>query len=461
MAPISRRRLPGWLWLVLLAGLAVPWSGRSASPAPSGTPSGFADTLTTFSQSGQFVVTGPRSKRPGTMELLDPENPVRELTPQTVAVSCERVKAAVLEVLEIPDAWRTGGGGMGKILVSIDATVRTNRSVAVQASPFERGWQFRLALPTRIDETRLVRALTQALLLELANRPGNQRLGEPPLWLVEGLTQAVLAESPEGVILQPQTRAMTVIRVDETAGRLRDRLRRRAPLSFYQLSQPDLDAMDERAWDHYGACAHLCVRELLRVPEGRDRLLRWLRSLQGFWNWQTGFTDAYRPVFHSLLDVEKWWALTLANAVGRDATSATWPAAFALRKLDEALHPVGILPGTGARPGRLQLEEVLNRWEFDRQVPLLRQLLQQMHAIRISSPPEVAALVFRHIDIIEEYLVVRGRQGPYTSMRGQVPPSVKIATRTAVSRLRELQSERDRLAAAAAEPAPGNPPAGT
>lgn len=426
--------------------------GRSvAAPSPS---SGFAETVTTFSQSGQFVVTGPRTTPSLSLQTRLPTDRERNLTPQTLAVSCEQVKRGILDLLGLPDLWRTGGGGMGKILVSIDATVRTNRSIGVQASPYERGWQFRVALPTRMDETRLVRGLTQAILLELANRQGNQRLGEPPLWWVEGVTQAVLANSPEGLILQPRTRAMVVVHLDETLAKVREQLGRRAPLAFHELAQPDLDSMDPRAWEHYGACAHLCVRELLRLPDGRQRLVRWMGSLQSHWNWQTGFTEAFSPGFRSLLDVEKWWAISLAHFTGRGA-AATWPPPFALRKLEDALRPFGIRPGGAARAERLNLEEVIVTWDFDRQLPLLRQLFQQLHAIRLSSPPEVAALVYRYIDVLDEYLTARGRQGSLSAMRGQIPASVKLVTRRAVGRLRELEGERHRLQASPPEASPG------
>jgi hypothetical protein len=155
------RRGLAWGWLVLVI------VGRSVGAAPG--PS-FGETATTLSESGQFVVTGPRTATRRPMETRRPGEKIRELTPQTLAVSCERVKDAVLGALEIPDRWRAGGGRTGKIFVGIDPTLRTNLPLAVEASVFEQGWQFRVAVPPRVTEDRLVRVMTQAVAMELASR---------------------------------------------------------------------------------------------------------------------------------------------------------------------------------------------------------------------------------------------------------------------------------------------------
>lgn len=429
-----------------IAGLSiVRGADPGASPRPTiPPPPPFAETVTTFSQTGQFVVSGPRPKTPRPIETRPSREAPRELTAQTLAVSCERVKSEILRALELPDTWRAGGGSSGKILVAIDASVRTNTSLAVAATPYERGWQFRLALPLALSEDRLVRALTEAIVTELASRAGNQRLGEPPLWFVEGLTQTVLAAVPGGVIVQPQTRGISDVRLDEALAGVRRELARQPPVGFHELGQPDLSRMDQRRWATYSACAHLFVHELSRRPDGREQIVRWLGTLQKYWNWQTGFTEAFQPGFRSLLDAEKWWALTLANFTGRNPAAA-WPVAFALRKLDESLQPVGVLPGAGGRASRLAIPEIIGSWDFPRQTSVLRQTLQQLHAIRLSSPPELTPIVSRYIDVLEEYLDARSRSGLAPMVRGQAPPSPKLLIREAVGRLRELDGERARL----------------
>ena len=117
------------------------------------------------------------------------------------------------------------------------------------------------------------------------SRNGNQRAGEPTLWVVEALTQSVIASSPDGIILQPQTRIVASLRVGERYAAVRTRLARQAPLSFHELSQPDLSRMSATDWDHFAACSHLCLHEMHRLPEGNARLARWLMGLQKNWNW--------------------------------------------------------------------------------------------------------------------------------------------------------------------------------
>jgi hypothetical protein len=168
-----------------------------------------------------------------------------------------------------------------------------------------------------------------------------------------------------------------------------------------------------------------------------------------------GFIEAFQPQFRSLLDVEKWWALAAANFTGRNAASA-WSTPFALRKLDDALHPLGVARGVGGRPARLSVEEVLVTWDFSRQGPLLRQLLQQLQSLRVNAPPKVGALMYRYAEVLGDYLDARGRAGFSPVTRGRAPGNVKLILRQAVGDLRDLDAARARLAA---EPEPPAKPA--
>ena len=52
--------------------------------------------------------------------------------------------------------------------------------------------------------------------------------------------------------------------------------------------------------------------ELLRLPDGRACLQRMLAQLPQHYNWQFAFLEAFHARFERPLDVEKWWALSLA-----------------------------------------------------------------------------------------------------------------------------------------------------
>jgi hypothetical protein len=175
-------------------------------------------------------------------------------------------------------------------------------------------------------------------------------------------------------------------------------------------------------------------------------LRRWLAELQQHWNWQAGFVDAFDPVFRSLLDVEKWWSLTVAHFTSRNPVQA-WSAETALRKLDLALQPVGVLPLSGNQVVRLRLDTVINEWEFGRQLPVLRQFLRQMQVLAANSPPNVAQLALRYAGVVERYLEDRGRAGFAPQGRGQPMPTIRGAALEAVGRLRALEEARARLVA--------------
>lgn len=417
----------------LLAG-ALP---TKAAQAPA-----FPKDLATTSQSGQFIVTGPRVPGLSPPREFQPGAGPRTLTPQTLAVACDRIKSEALRALALPDLWRNAGA---YIHVDIEPTQRTNAPVPIEAAPYENTWKYRVRVPSSISEERLTRAIVQAVVLDLANRAGNQRAAEPPLWLIEGITRTVLHNTVEGTLPTPETRTSIQVRRVDALAQVREQFARTAPPSFNELSQPDLEVMQDRDWARFSAGAHLCFHELRRLPGGIDRIRDWVFHLQNHWNWQTGFIDAFHPIFRSLLDTEKWWAITLANFTGRDAAQA-WPADFTLRKLDEALQPVGILPSAGSVARRMSLEEILTEWEFPRQLPVFRQLLQQLHAIRINAPPELRSLVYRYIDLVDSYMDQRAG-APLTPMvRGQTSPRPKLIVRETVRRLRELDGERARAA---------------
>ncbi len=416
------------------------------------------------SRSGQFMVIGDKASndRGPLVTLHSPAsaNAVIDLTPQTLVVSCERVKTEILRDLDLPDRWRAYGDRTGRILIGIDATVRTNEPSVVAASKFEEGWRFEIALPPSLTEDRLVRVLTEAILTELGSRATNERPGEPPLWLVEGLTQELLADHPGGLVPRPQSRLVADLRFGERLGRVRSRLSQGAPLGFHDLCQPDLSRMDMPDWELYSACSYLLVRELARLPQGTPRLANWIVNLQRHWNWQSGFLESFDPIFRSLLDVEKWWAVTLANFTGR-TPAQTWPAEFALRKISEALQPVGILPSAGGRADPLDLEVIISDWDFTRQLPVLERVLQQARIIAFNAPPEIRALALRYADAIEEYLQDRQRSGYAPVGRGRITATANGVERAAIGRLRELEGERRRLETdlgkAAAHPTPASP----
>src|SRR5688572_901083 len=135
---------------------------------------------TVNSSSGQFVVRGPTiAQLSANSEFAG--STLIELDPNTLAVTCERIKQALLRELTMADVWR------GRIYLQINSTLSTNQPPIIFAKPYYDGWQYQVELARSIDRSRLVSGLVQVLLMEIANRNAGLRSAEIPLWLSEGV----------------------------------------------------------------------------------------------------------------------------------------------------------------------------------------------------------------------------------------------------------------------------------
>ncbi len=136
-------------------------------------------------------------------------------------------------------------------------------------------------------------------------------------------------------------------------------------MTFEALSWPTEQDLADDAGDLYRGSAQLFVGELLRLPDGRACLQAMLARLPQHHNWQFAFLEAFHTHFQRPLDVEKWWALSLAQASGRDAAQA-WPLAESWQKLDQAIHAaVQVRTRTNELPLRAEvsLQTIIREWD--------------------------------------------------------------------------------------------------
>jgi hypothetical protein len=335
--------------------------------------------LTMRSRSGQFVVNGlsvtPRFIGYGLTNTVD----YVRLDPAVLAVSCERIKETLLSALDIADAWR------GQVNVRIFAVRLDNEPVRFTSIRYKDGWAYGLEVPDWILRSRLVMAVVQAVLTELANRQSTERTAELPTWLLEGMTAYLLANNPDDLTLEPTTRTMKRHGTEESLEPIRQFLRTRSALTLDQLSWPkaDIDPV-------YTHCAHLFVHELLSLRGGRRSMAKMVARLTENYNWQTTFLAAFNVHFRGLTDVDKWWALTVAHFTGRDPMSL-WPLGEALAHLDEALvTPVQVRGKNSTLPGttHVKLQAIMAEWDERRQESLLAEKVTHLQALRLRSPPE-------------------------------------------------------------------------
>ncbi|MCP5522071.1 MAG: hypothetical protein H7A46_11045 [Verrucomicrobiales bacterium] len=416
------------LWLPLVALLLVP----------------SASAVTVFSSTGQFVIHSPHASTTSlSLVAPDPVSGRVVLEPDSLAVGCERVKAALLAELGLPDRWQ------GKIHVKLRPTLSAAQVPVVSGSRFADGWYFALETPEELPPQELVRSLVMVLLLELADRTPGPNGAEVPLWLSEGLTAEVLARvGPD--LVPPQT--PVVARVGGSFGQLssssrlmvlsqtptateqqmlqrgewgrgfevraanrvdaRRRMRAEGALSFAELSLPAGDDLRGEAGRRYRDCAQAFLNQLRALPDGDRLLQQMLGGLTHCLNWQTAFVTTYRSHFPTLLDVEKWWALA-SHRYATVGVVDVWPAARAAGAMDGILSVIlATTTGPGAVPvqERVSLTDAMTRLQLGEFVRVIGLKQRQLAVLLLHSPPAVAGLCQEYSSLFGLYLELCGQQ---------------------------------------------------
>lgn len=440
--------------VLLLAGLLIPTSLLPAATFP-------ARGAVTESSSRQFTVHGQRPN-PGQLRTQDsiPENPTVTLDVDILATTCERVKKAFLEELQMPDAWQ------GRITLAIDASAPPDSGLLVTGSRFGDSWHYQVLVPEKVSSQTLVRGLIEVLLLEFCNRNAHQKGADLPYWLVTGMSQDILAANPARLVIQPQTRTITSFSRPDPLAEVRRTLETHRPLTFNEIALPAGDLLSGARKGVYAACAQLFYREWIRLTPNRAPVINFLWTLPDTLNWQTAFLAVYKPQFPRMLDVEKWWAVTLLNTTHRDP-NRFWSWDDSLRRLDDLLTVQAQL-STQSRElphkNRLTLQQVINTWTPAIQLVVMRQKLTQLVALRPQTTPELAPLVERYIQTIEQFIQRKQNPGLSATPRNPAVPSYVLITLDTTRQLDELDRQRQTAHAVGPNPTPGadtnttNPP---
>lgn len=423
---------------------------------------------TTRSVSGQFIITASEQAMPSAAIAHNARGlGLVQLAPTLTAVSCERVKTAVLRQFKMSDAWK------GRVTVLIVPATVADQNPAITATLFRDGWYYRLELPSEVKVERFVRAVVQVVLLEIANRRAGENSAEIPRWLGEGMTQHILASEPDVLLhaaqlLHPAGSPDGVrreLRAPDSLARARKTLAERPALTFDELSWPTPEHARGERLQLYQHSAQAFVHYLLRLNQGEVALRDFLTLLPANLNWQTSFLRAFKPHFGMLLDVEKWWAVCIASFTGRNQWQM-WPPEVAIEKLDVALlAEVETRANPEAAPVRssVRLQIALTEWDVYRQRIAMEMALNRLNSLRHNVPPELITVVDEYRVALETYLGKREKMESAGKLRGQVIPSTKIIATEAARRLDALDARRDMwrqefTAAAADRTGPGSVP---
>jgi hypothetical protein len=405
---------------------------------------------THYSLTRQFVIISSRDVPNAYARMPSSATNLVRLDPNFLAVSCERIKKALLAELGAPDRWR------GKISLQLHSFNNAAENVVITSTKYGDRWSYWVDLPDRIEKSRLVATVVEMLLLEMANRDGADRSAEIPAWLSQGLAEQLLLSTTLELVVQPPTETesgVTLRRLfhdDRRANPLaqaHDELLNTAPLTLEELSWPGDRSFTGDAGQAYRSCAQVFVVELLRLNNGRSLMHDFITELPHHLNWQISFLKAYQSRFSGLRDLEKWWALRMVNFIGRDL-SRTWPGPESLRKLDEVIRPtVQVRTAVDQLPMRTEvtLQTIIRDWDFLRQSQMLQTKLQQLALLRNQVSPEVVPLVDSYRKVLEVYLRNRTKAGFTRLVNARSTPGLDRIAQPILQELDRIDTQRDQL----------------
>ena len=421
------------------------------------------------SVSGQFVIT---VLPPATRYYIHPEvgtnRELIRLDAPLLAVSAERFKLSLWRLLGLgtDSAWN------GKIFLNLRPARSTDEEVLIASEPFIRTWNYRLELPDLISRNRYARALSAALLLEIANRhaPVGGHPAAVPQWLADGLARLVLEADSDQVILATPTKTVplatpgkTATVVDLPLTRLNETRRGIDPLAdarrvlqnspaltFDQLSWPADDQLRGNDGGVYLASAQLFVSRLLDLPDGGARLRNMLARLPACENWQTAFYAAFQKFFQRPLDVEKWWSLQVVNFAAHDP-GPRWTAAVGSRKLDALLLvPVDIRYHTNAWPVHtdISLQAALRSVAPEQLDEILFIKLRDLDLIQFRLSAQMAGLAAGYRAALADFIgEQKNRSGTQAARKHSQARKSRASTETTIKKLDELDSQRRKMEA--------------
>jgi len=398
--------------------------------------------ISTRSVSGQFIVVGPKQiSTIASSFAVRTNSQLIRLDPALLAISAERIKDSLWHELGINNQWR------GQIFLALHSARSPDENVTIVSTKFSGGWDYHVELPDILSRTRFMRAMTGVTLLEFANRNADARSAEIPPWLVDGLSQELLAPGDSETILSSpdstingfaENRTVTTQRgLDPLAGARRV-LNNSAALTFDQLSWPDDDQLFGEDGGIYRASAQLFVSEILRSKNGTANLRAMLESLPQFYNWQTAFQKAFREKFSSPLDVEKWWALRVVSFAARDPGSM-WTPATSREKLDEILSAsveFRSLSNNLPTHAEVSLQAVIRNFDSARQTEILQTKLRDLGLAQLRVSPQFAALTDSYRRAVADYL---GQDGKPPTPNRRVK---KTGTNDTLKKLDALDAQR-------------------
>jgi hypothetical protein len=389
--------------------------------------SAFGNPRSVQSSSGKFKVIDMRPElhsqfRSGVSSTSRAE--LIRLEPEVLAISSDRIREAFLRKFAFPNV------RSGSISLYLHSSGRGQPNIRITSTLYPDGWRHDMALPDEVDPIRLIRAIIQVSLLEIAHSGSVAKAAEIPFWLIEGGAASLNSEAGPDLVLQSiptglMRRSVRESQKGDPLAHAREQFRSRKPLSFEELNMPTAELLSGDNQIFYRNSAHFFIEQLLQLPQSRAGLLKMVQLLPRYWNSQTAFLQAFQPYFGTVLDVEKWWTVSLLDFMGRDVRQV-WVWELSLEKLQEILiSPAQIRHAPDQLPvlSEVTLAQIISEWEWERQWPILRQKLLQLTALRNQSPMELVPLIDGYRLALEHYLHKRQNSGSSDSAKRMAHPN--------------------------------------
>ena len=417
----------GFLTLSLLRAELPPSVLNPSSPA------------TATSRSQLFVVHGRPTPavRFGRVRPAVDLNPVIELQPQTLAITAERVQAAV--------SGRLGSGpsgGRGRFhLFLIETNQFGDGPLQIVPRPFREGWQYYVGVPESVDWRRLVRGLTEVVLLELANRTGTEGFARTPLWLNEGMAGIIVTEEGRSLIQEAEAAVVRTGRRGDPLVDVRATLAGTPPYTFAELSQPEAALFADAAqFGRFQASAVLLTQQLLRDEGGPARLRQAILLSPQYLNWELALLGAYEGRFLNALDLEKWWAVSATAVLTRDPLKR-WTreqCVARLRALTVEAATVAATTNAPAMRQQVSLGSLISLLDFGAQQDVFERKTAQLRELYVQAPDEILALVQDYHRTLFNYIGSRRSAGVDPTGRGQLEVRSQMLARQTARHLDEL-----------------------
>ena len=415
------------------------------------------DRMQVESRSGHFVIHGPSSDS-GQPERAD--SPFVRLTPSSLAIICSRVRAEFNRQLKTGDRWQD------KIHMVINPAMHRDSDVLVAANRFLNAWQYQVQAPQVISKEKLARCIIRVLLQELANRPSRGRSGAVPLWLTEGLTKRIMADTKTPLF--PPVKEQSAIAFDggsvkivenpsaqpflfqsarygDPLGEVKEQLRQFEGLTFAQFGEAELTPLSPEEWTLFQACAHLFVVRLLELPNGQAGLQRMLAESSNFLNWQLAFLKGFAAHFRTALDVEKWWSLQVFNISQPDMESRL-SVKQGLDRLDAILDSsIAIRRGEEEQVSErdeFPLQVMMDLVEYREQRAAIMEIVLRLRQLRWRVSEDLLKLVDDYSEELNQYVARRDAARSVSRTRGPAV-NVGVIVRQTLDRLKLLDVIRE------------------